>query len=296
MNESTKGKQKVVKKQRNYKDRLFRMVFQEKKELLSLYNAVNGTAYDNPEELIINTLDNAIYMNMKNDVSFIISSWLSLYEHQSTYNPNIPLRDLGYVADLYSVLTNDRNMYGRTLVKIPVPQFVVFYNGIEEQPERQIMKLSDAFEIPEENPNLELKVLALNINSGYNEELLDKCKTLKEYMQYVDRVRTFAKEMKLEKAVEQAINECINNDILAEFLRNYKAEAMSVSIYEYDEEKHMQQVYAEGEQNGEQKGEDLFATLTEHMISDSRIEELLQSKNDKELRKRLYKEYGIKKS
>ncbi|MDD2971544.1 MAG: hypothetical protein PHE02_05365 [Lachnospiraceae bacterium] len=272
------------------------MVFQEKKELLSLYNAVNGTAYDNPEELIINTLDNAIYMNMKNDVSFIISSWLSLYEHQSTYNPNIPLRDLGYVADLYSVLTNDRNMYGRTLVKIPVPQFVVFYNGIEEQPERQIMKLSDAFEIPEENPNLELKVLALNINSGYNEELLDKCKTLKEYMQYVDRVRTFAKEMKLEKAVEQAINECINNDILAEFLRNYKAEAMSVSIYEYDEEKHMQQVYAEGEQNGEQKGEDLFATLTEHMISDSRIEELLQSKNDKELRKRLYKEYGIKKS
>ena len=254
MNELTQKNEKEITEQRNYKDRLFRMIFRDKKELLSLYNAMNGTSYTNQEDLKITTLDNAIYLNMKNDLSFLINSGLSLYEHQSTYNPNLSLRNLGYVSDLYSVITKDDNLYGKTLIKIPTPQFVVFYNGIDEQPERKILKLSDAFEVQEEEVNLELKILVLNINPGYNVELMDKCKTLKDYMQYVHRVRSYAKTMPLVEAVERSVNECIKDDILAEFLKNYKAEAMSVSIYEYDEEKHMQQVFAEGEVKGKEVG------------------------------------------
>lgn len=249
-NQESVSNQKDVPTQRNYKDRLFRMIFKEKKELLSLYNAMNGTTYNNENDLTITTLDNAIYMNMKNDLSFLIDAGLSLYEHQSTWNPNIPLRNLGYVADLYSTLTSKENLFGKTLIKIPTPHFVVFYNGIDKQPERSFLQLSDSFQVMEEEKELELKVLVLNINPGYNMELMDKCKTLGDYVKYVDRVRTYAKTMTLAETVERAVNECIKDDILAEFLRNYKAEAMSVSIYEYDEEKHMRQTFAEGKVEG----------------------------------------------
>lgn len=108
------------------------MIFREKKELLSLYNAVNGTSYDNPDALEINTLENAIYMNMKNDISFVLQIELNLYEHQSTFNPNIPLRDLFYIARELEALTAHSFMYISTLVRIPTPRFVVFYNGTAE--------------------------------------------------------------------------------------------------------------------------------------------------------------------
>lgn len=130
---------------RDYKARLFEMVFRRKEELLGLYNAVNQTNYTNPEDLEINTLENAIYLSMHNDISFIIDSRLSLYEHQSTYSPNLPLRYLMYVSDLYSKITKDLNLYGSKIVKIPTPRFLVFYNGAEERPEREEMRLSDAF-------------------------------------------------------------------------------------------------------------------------------------------------------
>ena len=116
---------------RNHKDRLFRMIFREKKELLSLYNAVNGTSYTNTEELDIVTFKNAIYMNMKNDLAFIMDSYLNLYEHQSAYSPNMPLRDLFYIAKELQGQVNHRDLYRNTLIKIPTPRFLVFYNGSE---------------------------------------------------------------------------------------------------------------------------------------------------------------------
>ena len=131
---------------RNYKDRVFRMIFKEKKEFLELYNAMNGTDYKTPEDLIVTTLENAIYLGMKNDVSFLVYDQLALYEHQSTENPNMPLRNLMYVSSIYSELTKDANLYGTRLVKIPEPKFVVFYNGTEEMPEYSELRLSDAFE------------------------------------------------------------------------------------------------------------------------------------------------------
>ena len=137
--------QNEIRVARNHKDRLFRIIFREKKELLSLYNAVNGTSYTNAEDLEIVTLENAIYMNMKNDLAFIMDSYLNLYEHQSTYSPNMPLRDLFYIAKELQGQVDSKDLYRSTLVKIPTPRFLVFYNGSEEQAEKKYLRLSDAF-------------------------------------------------------------------------------------------------------------------------------------------------------
>ena len=133
-----------VKVQRNYKDTIFRMLFKDKENLLSLYNALNKTDYTDVEGLEITTLENAVYMNYKNDVSFVFDYELMIYEHQSTVNPNMPLRDLFYVADTLQKKTYNKDLYGSKLVQIPTPRFVVFYNGVTYQPERQTLKLSDA--------------------------------------------------------------------------------------------------------------------------------------------------------
>ncbi len=146
--------------QRNYKDRLFCMVFREKEALLSLYNAVNSSHYTDPEALEIVTLENAIYLNMKNDVAFLLDNYrLNMFEQQSSINPNMPLRNLFYVSHELEMLIDRKTLYGSKLVKIPTPKFVVFYNGTEEQPERLEMKLSDAFRVRNDEIQLELKVL-----------------------------------------------------------------------------------------------------------------------------------------
>jgi hypothetical protein len=149
-------------------------------------------------------------------------------------------------------------LYTSVQVKLPTPRFIVFYNGAEKQPERQVLKLSDAYEQRVDEPELELKVTVLNINSGNNAELLEKCKTLKDYSLYVERVRQYAKEMPKEEAVDKAVDTCIKDGILADFLTKYKAEARSMSIFEYDEEKEMELIrqaeFEKGEAYGKAEG------------------------------------------
>lgn len=279
--------QGTSKPNRMYKDRLFRMIFSDKKELLSLYNAMNGTRYTDPEALQINTLENAVYLSMRNDISFLIDMQMPLYEHQSTYNPNIPLRNLLYASNLLSNLTKDMNLYGEKLVKIPTPTFVVFYNGVTEFPDMVELKLSDAFEVKKEEVSLELRTIMLNINKGHNEELMKNCKTLRDYMCFVDKVRLYTKTMPLEDAVEQAITECIRDDILAEFLRNNKAEAKSVSIFEYDEEQHMRQIREEGREEGGNQMLDLIS----RMIADGKVEDIPKLKEDKKFLEEMIVKY-----
>ena len=221
---------------RNYKDTVFRMLFSDRKNLLSLYNAVSGAHYEDPEKLEIVTLENAIYMGMKNDLAFIIDTDLFLYEHQSTYNPNMPLRDLFYISSEYQKLVDKKSLYSSVLQKIPAPQFIVFYNGTEKEKDSWVNHLSEAFQNLSGNPKLELEVLTININEGHNPELMEQCQTLKEYAQYVNCVRRYAKQVELADAVEQAVDECIHKNILSEFLRKNKAEVIAMSIFEYDKE------------------------------------------------------------
>ena len=221
---------------RQYKDTVFRMLFSEKENLLSLYNAVTGKAYQDAEELRIVTLENAIYMGMKNDLAFLFEANIYLYEHQSTFNPNIPLRDLFYIAIEYQQYVMDKSLYSSGLQKIPAPKFVVFYNGTDDVEDRLELKLSSAYEHLNGEPDLELKVLMLNVNEGHNKELMEQCRTLREYAIYVAKVRRYAAEMDLTEAVELAIGECIKEGVLMEFLQENRAEVKMFSILEYDKE------------------------------------------------------------
>ncbi len=239
---------------RKYKDRLFRMIFQDKENLLSLYNALNGTCYDNAEELEVVTLENAIYINMKNDLAFILDFYLNMYEHQSSFNPNMPLRFLQYIAREYEKLMLGKSLYYTNLVKIPTPQFVVFYNGKEEQPAEQILRLSDAFKQTVEEPELELKVRVLNINIGNNKKLLNQCKVLREYAEYVERVRLHQKNMELPAAVERAVDECIKEGILSDFLSRNRSEAIKMSIFECDEEEIIRGIREDEFEQGKTEG------------------------------------------
>ena len=237
-----------------YKDTVFRMLYKSKKELLSLYNAVNGTAYVNEDDLEIVTLENAVYMSMKNDISCLLDMNLQIYEHQSTVNPNMPLRNLMYITKQIEKMILNKDIYSRKLIPIPNPRFIVFYNGIDKQPEVKELYLSDAYQHKEKEKNLELKVLQLNINEGYNEDIKRKCPTLFQYMKYVDTVRKLAKDIALDEAVKKAVDDCIKNDILKDFLLANKAEVVSMSIFEYDEELHKKTLLAEGYEDGYNAG------------------------------------------
>ena len=224
---------------RTYKDSLFRMLFDSKEHLLSLYNALNGTDHSNVEDLEINTLENVIYMKVKNDVSFLFDSYLNLYEHQSTLNPNLPLRDLFYVSRLLQKITKDANLYSSTLVRIPTPRFVVFYNGTADAPAQKVLRLSEAFLNRTAHPELELELTLININAGKNPKLLEGCRRLKEYMIFVEKTRSYIEQMDITAAVNRAVDECIREGILADILSEQRAEVIAVCLYEYDEEKHM---------------------------------------------------------
>lgn len=281
----------------DYKDTLFRRLFSEKEALLSLYNAVGKRHYQNPEELEVVTLDNAVYMNVQNDLAFVIDCSLNLYEHQSTYNPNMPLRNLFYVAKELSMIADSNTLYRKNLVKIPTPGFIVFYNGEENQPEKKYLRLSDAFENTVDDPDLELVVTVLNINEGKNIELLEECRTLKEYMLYVQRIRRYAEKLPLEDAVKTAIQECIAEGILADFLMKNRKEAEKVSIFEYNEELVIADIRKDefrlGKKEGIKQGETQFALLNKKLLADNRIVDLERGLDDRDYRKKLYEEYGI---
>ena len=242
---------------REYKSTVFAKLFKDKKKLLTLYNALNNSKYTNYDELEIVTLENAIYMSMKNDLAFILDCKLTLYEHQSTPNPNMPLRDLFYVSKEYEKLINRETLYSNYRIRIPAPHFVVFYNGVKVQPEKQLLKLSDLYQVAEKEPKLELQVLMLNINDGNNEELKESCQVLKEYMQYVNRVRKYVyqEKMNLNDAVELAVTECIKEGILEEFLRENRAEVIAMSIFEFDEERVFALIKEEEYQHGFEEGQ-----------------------------------------
>ena len=238
-----------------YKDSVFRMLVNDRSVALEIYNAMNGSNYNNPDEVIVTTLKNAIYMGVKNDASFIIASQLMLYEQQSTVNPNMPLRDLEYVACLMAALTYNANIYSRRLIRLPEPKFVVFYNGKEKIPERYEMKLSDAYEKHTDNPALELKIDVLNINPGYNEDLLKRSPTLYQYMEFVSTVRKFQNKYPFDEAIELAIDECVKNGVLSDFLEKNRAEVLRMNIFEYDQEKHIKMEKEESLEEGIQIGE-----------------------------------------
>ena len=245
---------------RQYQDRLFKAIFgreEHKDWLLSLYNALNGSSYTDPSAIEINTIEGIIYVTMKNDISFLIDSQLNLYEQQSSYNPNMPLRGLMYFAELYQkhLTKQDRDLFTTALVKIPTPNFVVFYNGSRDMPDVTKLRLSEAFEIPAENGDFEWTATMLNINAGRNKTLLQKCKPLYHYSCYVDRVKTNVRSgMTKENAVSEAVNFAIQNDFLDGYFKIQKAEVLNMSLTEFDQEAYDRHRFNEGKEAGIAEG------------------------------------------
>ena len=239
---------------REYKSTVFSKLFGEDKEnALSLYNAVNDSNYTNVDDLTFTTLDDVVYMKMKNDVSFLFDKTLSLYEHQSTYNPNMPLRGFLYFADLYRQLIKDNErIYSKNIVKVPAPKYIVFYNGdMKDMPEQvKELYLSDAFDMKVEPGKFEWTATLININTGMNPELLAKCEALGGYITFVDKVRTYNKSMPLTHAVDRAVDECVEDGVLEEFLNKHRREVRNMVLTEFDEEKYLKMMREEERAEG----------------------------------------------
>ena len=254
----------MEKENREHKDSLFVDLFYQdetaKKNLLSLYNALHDTNYE--DETIIRKvkIDDVLYKNFKNDISCEVNGLVLVFgEHQSTINRNMPLRCLMYVGRAYEQLVDSKARYRTTLVKIPTPEFYVFYNGEKEQPLEQVLTLSDAFMNPARENSVELKVKVININSDKAHGILDKCGILKEYSQFISTVRKYSEE---ESAIKKAIKECIEKGILADYLKRKGSEVENMLIAEYSYEEDMQVKQEEARQEGIWQGRREGITLS----------------------------------
>jgi len=250
------GKKNGKQIQRNVKDRLFRFLFgQDREALLALYNALNGTEYQDASQLEIVTIESAVYIVMKNDLAFILAGTLNLYEHQSTWNPNMPVRFLIYLAQEYQMILEkaEKSLYGTSKILLPVPKCVGFYNGTREMPEEQILRLSDVFEERNQCGDVELTVRMLNINYGHNRELMEKCQVLAEYSEFVQISREHIAEGKdRKKALLDAIDYCIEQGILSEFLTRNRMEVLGMFLEEFDAEKYERTIRWEEREEGMQ--------------------------------------------
>ena len=248
----------IFRPKRQTKDILFRLVFgNDRQALLQLYNALHGTAYTNPHELQIVTLDNAIYISRKNDLAFLLAGSINMYEHQSTLNPNMPVRFLIYLAQEYQLLveSTDRSLYGSELIPLPTPQCVVFYNGTADTPDEYELRLSSAFSNQDVEPAVEVVVNVININYGHNEHLMQGCGLLSQYAQFVAVTREYANNYdNREEAMNAAIEYCIGHGILEDILRKHRSQVLGSLLEEFDEKKYARTLREEGYEVGRTDG------------------------------------------
>ena len=248
----------IFRPKRQTKDILFRLVFgNDRQALLQLYNALHGTAYTDPHELQIVTLDNAIYISRKNDLAFLLAGSINMYEHQSTLNPNMPVRFLIYLAQEYQLLveSTDRSLYGSELIPLPTPQCVVFYNGTADTPDEYELRLSSAFSNQNVEPAVEVVVNVININYGHNEHLMQGCGLLSQYAQFVAVTREYANKYDNRKeAMNVAIEYCIEHGILEDILRKHRSQVLGSLLEEFDEKKYARTLRAEGYESGREEG------------------------------------------
>ena len=246
---------------REYKSDVFSMLLEDRARALDVYNAMAGTAYTDPEIIEIHTLESGVSLTVHNDASFVVSmdSVLNIYEHQSTYNPNMPLRELIYFVTIIKKLIENRYLLSHKLVKIPTPKFAVFYNGDKNRPEREVLKLSDAYENQSDGPQLELMCTVYNINPGNNEDLKKRSQTLREYMIFVGYVNeNLAKAEKggkdYETAIRDAVNRCIAEDILKKFLLERGEDVQKIMMFDLTYEKQMENAKQEWFKEGRAEG------------------------------------------
>ncbi len=240
---------------KKYKDSVFTRLFSDKKNLIELYNAIENTNYSANTDIQINTLEDVLFMDRVNDISFIIDSkFVVLAEHQTTVNYNMPLRFLMYIARLYEKMIDNKAIYRESLIKIPTPEFIVLYNGKKEQPENRMLKLSDAFIIEKSDIKLEVIVKVININYGKS-KILEKSKSLNEYSYFIYEIQKYLDEgLPLKEAIKNAIQDCIKQNVLKNFLERNGSEVINMLYTEFDIDVAKEVWQEEAKEQGRQEG------------------------------------------
>ena len=278
----------MQKTNRNYKDSVFVDLFAydvtAKENFISLYNALHGTNLEvETTDVQPVMLEQVLYMKYYNDIAMLIDGKIViLIEHQSTINKNMPFRFLEYIARIYEKITTKDEKFGRKLVKLPVPEFYVFYNGKEDYPTESMMKLSDAFiqlgdnselknQLENANYPLEISVKVININVDKENPILKRCEALKEYSEFIEQVRS-----NIENAVSEpftnAIKEAIKKGFLSDYLNRKSTEVQNMLLaeYDYDTDVAVQRKeafndgFSAGEEHGIAIGEERGISLGEH--------------------------------
>ena len=246
-----------------FKSSVFSLLFSDPDVLRELYCALKGMTLPDDVPVVINTLEDVLFMDQLNDISFEIGGRLVvLIEHQSTINPNMALRLLMYIGRIYEKIVEDKNIYSKKQIYIPQPEFFVLYNGIDPFPDECNFKLSELFMdieplgLPEKAiPVLELEVKVLNINEGKNEAIVKKCRFLSQYSAFTAKVRELKNGgYSLQEAIKRAVVYCRSHDILKEFLEKQASEVLSMLMTEWNMDDALAVRYEEGLEDGEQKG------------------------------------------
>ncbi len=237
---------------REYKSDVFSMLLEDKKNALEVYNALNHSGYTDPEAVEIITTDHGISLSIRNDASFLIDRHINYYEHQASFNPNMPLRCLiYYVNDIQNnVKYTKEDLYGHKRIPLPTPNFVVFYNGMENRPEKEVMKLSDSFCHRTDEPNVDVVCTAYNINPGYNPELIKDSDVLYGYSVFVDKVRKNLATKELSVAIKFAIDECIAEDIQKDFFITRRDEVEKVTKLDFTFETREKMIHRDAKAEG----------------------------------------------
>ena len=250
-----------MKANREHKSTVFTTLFSEEEKLLELYNALSGSNYGVETKININTLQDVLFMDIKNDISFTIDDKIIfLVEHQSTISENLPLRMLLYISRVYEKIVDREAAYGTKLVKIPVPELIVLYNGKANFPDEKTLRLSDAFkEVPcntDKFGSMDLTVRVLNINDGRNEDIVKRSKALREYVIFIKKIREGTDAGKdLSDAVVDAVKYCEENQILQQFLESYASEVLNMLMTEFKIEDAIAVWKKEGIEEGIAKGQ-----------------------------------------
>lgn len=251
---------------RSYKDGVFRQLFNDKEKLIELYNALSGRSYSKDTEIEIVTLEDALFGDIKNDLSFIMDNrFIVMIEHQATVNPNMPLRMLSYAAREYERRGLTKKVYSRRRIEIPTPELYMLYNGAEDKPIMQELKLSDAYIAKCGKISLEARVMVINVNYDKGADILKRCKTLNEYSMFIHMIREKQQEKGLQKAVEESVRECMRKGILTEFLERNGGDIVSLVRIELTRE----ECEAIREEDGYVRG-------LEDGLNEGRIEEQLK--------------------
>ena len=257
METSNQEQEQKLKPNREHKNSVFSLLFSDPDVLRELYSAIEGVPLPSNIPISINTLTDALIKGKINDISFLIDNRLIvLIEHQSTISENMPLRILMYFERLLERIINMNKMFNRKQIKIPRPEFIVLYNGENPYPEKNILRLSDAFMdveglVPESKISLELVVQVYNINHGYNKEILQKSETLNGYSLLIDKIREHQKTgLTLAKSLELAVKYCVDKNVLKDFLRAHGSEVVNMLFDNYDFDTYMDVVREESREEG----------------------------------------------